>query len=76
MVCFAAKFDFVLWCAARLLVAVFDGACLVLSTTHAVWGDSQSDRRKEIAELGRVLATVATGSTKEKDVILLGDFNM
>ena len=47
-----------------------------LITFHALFGDSINDRRKEIRLLPEVVDLVDRATGNEKDIILLGDFNM
>jgi len=47
-----------------------------LITFHALFGDSINDRRKEIRLLPEVMDLVDSATGNEKDIILLGDFNM
>jgi len=47
-----------------------------LITFHALFGDSIHDRRKEIRLLPEVINLVDSATGNEKDIILLGDFNM
>lgn len=42
---------------------------------HIIWGDSVEQRRKEIKRLADVYRTLQDADSKEKDVILVGDFN-
>lgn len=47
-----------------------------LITFHTLFGDSINDRRKEIKLLPEVVNLVDEATGNEKDIILLGDFNM
>ncbi|MBC8147605.1 MAG: lamin tail domain-containing protein [Bacteroidetes bacterium] len=47
-----------------------------LITFHALFGDSINDRRKEIRLLPEVINLVDAATGNERDIILLGDFNM
>lgn len=44
-------------------------------TEHIIWGDTVSQRRKEINRLATVYSTIQNQNLQENDVILLGDFN-
>lgn len=48
----------------------------VLVTTHILWGKSKNARRKEISLLDEVVLFVEEKEFPERDIILLGDFNM
>lgn len=50
----------------------FDFTVVVI---HVIWGDTVSQRRKEINRLAQVYRNVQDGDLTENDVILLGDFN-
>jgi len=52
---------------------IFD---FVFVTIHVVWGDTVTERRKEISRLDDVLQAILERSKDEKDIILCGDFNM
>jgi len=48
----------------------------VLATIHVVWGDSIFVRRDEIAKLDDLLKAIQRRAGAEKDIIIVGDFNM
>jgi len=48
----------------------------ILATIHVVWGDSIVGRREEIKKLDDLLHAIQTRATTEKDIIIVGDFNM
>lgn len=48
----------------------------MLCTIHVLWGKTKSERRQEVAQLDEVLKIVQRRARKEKDIILVGDFNM
>ncbi|MDP2653311.1 MAG: endonuclease/exonuclease/phosphatase family protein [Candidatus Omnitrophota bacterium] len=47
-----------------------------LITVHLVYGDFKDARRKEIHHLARVYREVMDTDPREKDIIVLGDFNL
>eukprot|EP00929_Paragymnodinium_shiwhaense_P013395 TRINITY_DN121256_c0_g1_i1.p1 TRINITY_DN121256_c0_g1~~TRINITY_DN121256_c0_g1_i1.p1 ORF type:complete len:403 (-),score=94.40 TRINITY_DN121256_c0_g1_i1:385-1593(-) len=51
------------------------GFDFILAAVHIVWGDTIHERRKEVEALGRKLAKVRHWE-EERDVMLLGDFNL
>jgi len=48
----------------------------ILATIHVVWGDSIVGRREEIKKLEHVLHAIQQRAKAEKDIIIVGDFNM
>jgi len=52
---------------------IFD---FVIATIHVVWGSTMEGRREEIRKLDTVLKKILERTGAEKDVILVGDFNM
>jgi len=48
----------------------------VLATIHVVWGDSIVGRREEIKKLDDLLKAIQNRAGAEKDIIVVGDFNM
>jgi len=48
----------------------------ILATIHVVWGDSIMGRREEIKKLDDLLHSIQARATTEKDIIIVGDFNM
>jgi len=55
---------------------VADQFDFILATIHVVWGDSIVGRRNEIKKLDTVLQKIQERAHPEKDIILVGDFNM
>ncbi len=47
-----------------------------LINIHVIYGDSVSDRRAEVSLLDNVISQVQKVNSGEKDIILLGDFNL
>ncbi len=47
-----------------------------LVTIHAIYGDTVGDRRAEAGHLGEVVSWVLGADPVERDVLLLGDFNL
>ncbi len=48
----------------------------LLVNIHVIYGDNENLRRKEIFSLAKVYRTLQKENPKEKDIILLGDFNL
>jgi len=48
----------------------------VIATIHVVWGDSIFGRREEIKKLDDLLKAIQLRAGAEKDIIIVGDFNM
>jgi endonuclease/exonuclease/phosphatase family metal-dependent hydrolase len=46
-----------------------------LIAVHIIWGDKVSERRAEIQKLAEVYEEIKNSDPREKDVILVGDFN-
>jgi len=53
-----------------------DGFDFVLAAVHIVWGKTVNERRDEVEALGKKLAQVKGWHGGERDVMLLGDFNL
>lgn len=52
------------------------GFDFVLAAIHATWGKSVGERRLEIEALGSLLKRIEKWDGGEKDLLLLGDFNL
>lgn len=48
----------------------------ILLTIHVLYGDYEAQRRLETAQLAKVYRYVQADNPSEKDIILLGDFNL
>eukprot|EP01083_Nonionella_stella_P118316 353190_1 len=48
----------------------------VLVTIHLIWGDGREDIRREVKVLDEMMIKVRNFTKNERDVILLGDFNL
>lgn len=48
----------------------------VIATIHVVWGATVLGRREEVQKLNDLLAALQKRANTEKDLIIVGDFNL